>query len=132
MKKLEIYEFQAKRIEDTLRLVANLLKSHSRETSLDRDIMQSYKMIQNVLSGDIDKPVPRIVENLKDCSVVEKVPMTIKLFEARLASLRERCFHMNDEEASKEVDIWIKDTLDLIGFDYFGVIVTREWLIENS
>lgn len=60
MKKLEIYEFQAKRIEDTLRLVANRLKSYNKETSLDRDIVQSWKMIQNVLSGDIDKSVPRM------------------------------------------------------------------------
>ena len=59
MQELSIYEFQAKRIEDTLRLVANTLKSHSKETCLDRDVMQSWEFIKNVLNKDIDKNVNR-------------------------------------------------------------------------
>ena len=59
MKELKIYEFQAKQIEDTLRLVANLLKSRSKETSLDRDVMQSLEMVRNILKGDFDKHVTR-------------------------------------------------------------------------
>jgi len=59
MDELKIYKFQAKRIEDTLRLVANRLKSHTKTTCLDRDIMQSWEMIKNVLSGEIDKHVNR-------------------------------------------------------------------------
>lgn len=59
MDELKIYEFQAKHIEDTLRIVANVLKSHSKETSLDRDVMQSWGMIKNVLNKDIDKQVKR-------------------------------------------------------------------------
>jgi hypothetical protein len=59
MKELIIYEFQAKQIKDTLRLVANLLNSRDKETSLDRDVMQSIGMIDNVLAEDIDKPVTR-------------------------------------------------------------------------
>lgn len=59
MKELKIYEFQAKQIEDTFRMVANLLKSRNKETSLDRDIMQSWEYIKNVLKGDIDIKVTR-------------------------------------------------------------------------
>ena len=59
MEKLNIYEFQAKQIEDTFRMVANLLKSKTKETCLDRDIMVSWQMIKNVLSKDIDEHVNR-------------------------------------------------------------------------
>jgi hypothetical protein len=59
MKELIIYEFQAKQIEDTFRLVSNLLDSQNKETSLDRDVIQSWEMIKNVLTGDIDKNVTR-------------------------------------------------------------------------
>lgn len=60
MKELKIYEFQAKQIEDTLRLVARTLDSKTKETSLDRDVMQSLEMIKNVLSEKIDTHVPRM------------------------------------------------------------------------
>jgi hypothetical protein len=60
MKELKIYEFQAKQIADTFRLVSNLLGSATKETSLDRDVMQSWEMIKNVLSGEIDKHVTRL------------------------------------------------------------------------
>lgn len=59
MDKLEIYEFQAKLIEDTLRMVANAFHSKERQTSLDRDVMQSLQMIRNVLSKEIDKEARR-------------------------------------------------------------------------
>ena len=59
VKAISIIEFQAKQIEDTLRIVERVLKSKTRETSLDRDVMQSWEMIKNVLAGDIDKRVPR-------------------------------------------------------------------------
>jgi hypothetical protein len=60
MKELIIYEFQAKQIEDTFRLVARTLNSKSKETSVDRDVMQSWKYIKNVLKGEIDTHVPRL------------------------------------------------------------------------
>ena len=60
MKELKIYEFQAKQIEDTFRLVARTLESKSKTTSLDRDVMQSWKMIKNVLAEKIDVHVPRM------------------------------------------------------------------------
>lgn len=60
MKELKIYEFQAKQIEDTFRLVARVLESKSKTTSIDRDVMQSWQMIKNVLAGDIDKAVSRL------------------------------------------------------------------------
>lgn len=59
MKELIIYEYQAKQIEDTLRLVANILQSHQKTTSLDRDVMQSWAMIQNVINGKPDERVIR-------------------------------------------------------------------------
>jgi hypothetical protein len=60
MKELKIYDFQAKRIEDTLRLVARTLESKGKTTSLDRDVMQSWEMIKNVLTEKIDTHVPRM------------------------------------------------------------------------
>lgn len=60
MEELAIFEFQAETIENTLRLVANNLNSHTKETCLDRDIMQSLEMIRNVLKKDINKHVPRM------------------------------------------------------------------------
>lgn len=59
MKELKIYEYQAKQIEDTLRLCANRLKSHDKKTCLDRDIIQSHEFIKNVLQGEPDKAVTR-------------------------------------------------------------------------
>lgn len=60
MAELKIYKFQAKQIEDTFRLVARTLESKTKETSLDRDVMQSWEMIKNVLAGKIDEPVKRM------------------------------------------------------------------------
>ena len=60
MKELKIYEFQAKQLEDTFRMIANALDSHGKKTSLDRDIMQSWEMIKNVLSETIDGNVSRL------------------------------------------------------------------------
>ena len=60
MKELKIYEFQAKQIEDTFRLVARVLESKSKTTSVDRDVMQSWEMIKNVLAEKIDVHVPRL------------------------------------------------------------------------
>lgn len=60
MKELKIYEFQAKQIEDTFRIVSNILESKDKETSLDRDVMVSWQMIKNVLEGKIDEHVNRM------------------------------------------------------------------------
>jgi len=59
MKELTIYEFQAEEIQNALRLVANLLESHKKETCLDRNVMQAKQMIENVLAGKIDTHVSR-------------------------------------------------------------------------
>ena len=59
MKELIIYEYQAKQIEDTLRLVARTLQSQTKTTSLDRDIMQSWVMIQNIINENPDERVIR-------------------------------------------------------------------------
>lgn len=59
MDKIELYEFQAEQIHNTLRLVSNLLDSKSKKTSLDRDIIQAKAFIENALKGDIDKRVTR-------------------------------------------------------------------------
>jgi len=60
MKKIEIYEFQAKVIYDALRLSARYHKSKDKETCMDRDIMQALGYIENALKGEIDKRVPRL------------------------------------------------------------------------
>jgi hypothetical protein len=59
MKELKIYEFQAKQIEDTFRMVSNCLESKDKKTCLDRDIMQSWEMIKNIINEQPDKQVKR-------------------------------------------------------------------------
>lgn len=59
MKELKIYEFQAKQIEDTFRIVARILDSKSKKTCVDRDVMQSWQMIKNVLAEKINEHVER-------------------------------------------------------------------------
>ena len=59
MKELKIYEFQAKHIEDCLRLVANRLNSKTKETSVDRDVMQCWQTIKNVLESKPELTVER-------------------------------------------------------------------------
>lgn len=46
MEELTILDFQAKEIEETLRLVANLLHSKDEVSCLDRMIMRSIKYIK--------------------------------------------------------------------------------------
>lgn len=60
MKELIIYEYQAKQIEDTLRIVARVLESQSKKTCLDRDVMQSWGMIKNILKEEPNKTVSRL------------------------------------------------------------------------
>jgi len=50
MKELKIHEFEAKQIEDTLRIVANILGNRKKETCADRQIMKSTEMIKRVLA----------------------------------------------------------------------------------
>lgn len=59
MKELKIYEFQAKQIEDTFRLVARIMECNNKETSVDRDVMQSWEMIKNVIAENPEKEVKR-------------------------------------------------------------------------
>jgi len=60
MEELKIYKFQAKLIEDALRLAARTLGSKEKISSMDRDIMQAWKYIQNCLNGKIDERVSRL------------------------------------------------------------------------
>ena len=60
MKKIEIYEFQAKAIQDALRIVSRVLNSSTKTTSLDRDIIQAKAYIDNALNGEIDTHVKRL------------------------------------------------------------------------
>lgn len=66
MEELKIYKYQAKQIEDTLRKVANTLESNNLTTCLDRDVMQSWEMIKNVLNEQIDNPTyeKRLIKKL--------------------------------------------------------------------
>ena len=55
MTELKIYEYQAKQIKDTFRIVARVLKSQSKKTCLDRDVMLSWKIIENIINEEPDK-----------------------------------------------------------------------------
>jgi hypothetical protein len=61
MDKLTIYRFQAELIQDTFRIGNNAFEFDKKETSFDRDAMQAWQMIKNVLEGKIDQHVPRIL-----------------------------------------------------------------------
>ncbi len=50
MEELDIYKFQAKHIENTLRIVANVMDSREKATCLDRDICKSIEYIKEVLA----------------------------------------------------------------------------------
>lgn len=50
---------QAKDIENALRLAARFLDSENKLTSADRDIMQAWQIIKNVLNEDIEPLVSR-------------------------------------------------------------------------
>jgi len=52
MKPLSITETDAKKVEDTLRIVSKLLKSDMQVCSLDKDVMKSIEIIQNTLNGN--------------------------------------------------------------------------------
>ena len=60
MKQLTIYEFQAKSIENALRLCSNVLNSQSKETCLDRQVIQALKFIRNSIAGTPEKQVKYI------------------------------------------------------------------------
>lgn len=55
MKELIIYQFQAAYIENTLRTVANILESRTRETCIDRQVVKAISMIKEVLAKTITK-----------------------------------------------------------------------------
>lgn len=61
MEKLELYEYQAKCIENALRLACRTLSCENKEkqTCMDRDIIQALEMIRNCLNKDIEKLVER-------------------------------------------------------------------------
>ncbi len=59
MKELKIYEFQAKQIEDTFRVVQRIMESDKKKTCIDRDIMLSWQMIKNIIAEKPDERVPR-------------------------------------------------------------------------
>ncbi|MFW5847489.1 MAG: hypothetical protein ACOCVF_01030 [bacterium] len=59
MKELKIYDYQAEQIENTLRLINNFMNASDKSTSLKRDVMQSWKMIENVINNKPDKQVLR-------------------------------------------------------------------------
>lgn len=59
MKELKIYEFQAKNIENSLRIVSNLLKCKSKETCLDREVVWAWETIKNIINEKPDIFVER-------------------------------------------------------------------------
>ena len=63
MEELKIYKYQAKHIEDALRLTARYEKSSKLETCYDRDVMQALQMIRNIINGKPDQFVNRYGKN---------------------------------------------------------------------
>ena len=57
MSELIIHKYQAEQIEDTLRIVANILDSRNKETETcaDRCILKSIEHIKNVLAKTLEK-----------------------------------------------------------------------------
>jgi len=47
-----IHKFEAEQIEDTLRIVANILGSRKKLTCADRQVCKSIEMIKRVLSEE--------------------------------------------------------------------------------
>lgn len=56
MEELVIYQFEAAQIEDTLRIIANIMHSKERLTCADRQVMKSIYMIKKVLANEKYKP----------------------------------------------------------------------------
>ena len=63
MDEIKIYEFQLKAILEALNQSARILKSKSRETCIDRNIMQSIQYAENALNGKTDELVGRFGGN---------------------------------------------------------------------
>ncbi len=63
MKEVKIYEFQLKAMLEALNQSARILKSKSRETCIDRNIMQSIEYAENALNGKPDELVGRFGGN---------------------------------------------------------------------
>lgn len=59
MKELKIYEYQAKVIEDALRLTSNFHNCSNKETCYDRDVTDALKMIRNIIAEKPDELVKR-------------------------------------------------------------------------
>ena len=55
MEELMIHKYQAESIENALRLAARALKSKDCETCMDRDVMQAWDMITNILNKEPEK-----------------------------------------------------------------------------
>ena len=62
MEELIILKYQAKEIENTLRLVANTLGSRAKETCLDRQIMRSTEFIKEILAKSKDTALSSLPE----------------------------------------------------------------------
>lgn len=55
MEELVIFKYQAKEIENTLRLVANVLGSRKEETCLDRQIVRSQEFLKEILTKSTEQ-----------------------------------------------------------------------------
>jgi hypothetical protein len=52
MEELVIYEYQAKQIKETLRIVSNIFNSNLKETCIDRDIVRSIEYLNKILNKE--------------------------------------------------------------------------------
>jgi hypothetical protein len=90
MEELKIYKFQAKQIDNTLRLVTRVLSSHNKETSLDREIMKSSETIKSILDETI------ILRNTeKDIAFLNEIKQhALKAFDDKDINSKEMLFQM--------------------------------------
>ena len=57
-KKVEIYEWQLRKIQNALRMASNIHNSSKKVTCFDRCVTQAKKFAENALEGKIDEQVP--------------------------------------------------------------------------
>ena len=57
MKKIEIYEFQLKTIQEALRLTIRINECSDKKTCFDRQVMQAKGFTDNALDNKIDNEV---------------------------------------------------------------------------
>ncbi len=108
MKELMIYTFQAKHIENALRIVANILGNRKKQTCADRQICKSIEMIKEVLGESVDAGVPAyLVTDEQVKNEIEKIkpnlsPDPFTYYGMGFRACRQWLFNLIDSLIQKE------------------------------